>query len=105
MDLFIFRSDFGALSAVLLSLILFGLAYNAALERAEQNGYLEGFMWLWVAGGVFLTLCAVAVLDWRAALLTLLCFAASGLFMAVGAIKRYVTRREAAKHALRRDVL
>lgn len=100
----VFGVDFGALSAAFMGLILFGLGYNAALEWAEKAGYLEGFTWLWVAGGVFVTLCVVAVLNLTAALLTLVCFVASGLFMAVGAIKRYVTAREAAKAAIRGEL-
>lgn len=99
-----FGVDFGTLSAAFMGLVLFGLAYNTVVEWAEQHGYLEGFTWLWVAGGVFLTLCVVAVLDLRAALLTFVCFVASGAFMAMGAIKRYVTAREAAKAAMRGEL-
>lgn len=100
----IFGFDFGIFSAAFLGLVLFGLAYNAAVEWAEQHGYLEGFTWLWVTGGVFVTLCVVAVFDLRAALLTLACFVGSGLFMAAGAIKRYVTAREAAKARIRGEL-
>ena len=82
-------------------LVLFGAAYNRLVDWMERRNYHEGFLSLIVAAGVGITLLFVAVVDWRAALLTLAAFVCSGTPMIVGSILRYVRRREAEQLAMR----
>ena len=79
----------------MLALFIFGLGYNALVGWGDRKGYLEGFTWLAVAVGCAVTLGGVAIIDWHAALITLIGFVASGIPMAFGAIVRYVTARRA----------
>jgi hypothetical protein len=90
----------GAILAVFLGLLLFGIGYNAFVAWAERKGYTEGYLSLVVAFGVAVTLAGVAVLNIEAALIALLCFVASGTPMIAGSIWRYLQKREAEKHAM-----
>ncbi len=85
-------STFGAVSAVvniLLVLFIFGFLYNRWIESLGAHG--EGWSWLQVVGGVFVTLVGTGLLDlfldWNAFFVGFLAFAASGAPMAYGALK------------------
>ncbi len=97
-------NDLGLFWAVFGALLLFGLLYNALVAWAERQGYTEGYMSLIVALGVAITLAGLAVLDWRAGLLALLCFSASGAPMIAGSIGRYLRRRAADRQAVLDEV-
>lgn len=81
---------------VLGGLFLFGRFYNQKLEQLGDK--TEGFTWLEVVIGVFVTLCGLGLLDlllpFNAFFLGLLAFAASGTPMALGSWKRYTDLRE-----------
>lgn len=94
--------DWRLIGAVLAGLVMFGVAYNAWMTKLGDAK--EGYVALLVAGGCAVTLAGVAFVDLRAAILTLACFAASGVPMIVGDIRRYVDRREAAKRKMRREM-
>ena len=82
------------IAALVFGLIMFGAAYNSFVNWLGERG--EGYTALLVAGGVLVTLAVVALVDWRAAALTLVAFAASGAPMIIGDIARNVVRRERA---------
>jgi hypothetical protein len=84
---------------VFMVLLLFGIGYNALVAWLERSGYLRGFIWLAVAIGVGVTLTMIAILDWRAAILVFVGFAASGTPMAIGSISRYVMKRQDERRA------
>lgn len=67
-----------------------GVLYNQLVGWMSRKGFLEPYMALAVVGGVLMTLGGVAVLDWRAALLAFLCFAASGAPMVFGSMGRFL---------------
>lgn len=70
---------------VLLALPIFGYFYNLLMDRL--NGTKE-HMSLYVTGGVLVTLLAVGLFSWKAALISLGCFALSGIPMITGEFKR-----------------
>lgn len=84
-------------------LALFGVLYNGLFTHLQRHGYDEGYLALIVAGGVAVNLIVLALFDWRAALLSVALFTASGLPMAVGSFHRYAKRRAAAQHAMREE--
>jgi len=86
---------------VLAGLFVFGLLYNWAVGWLENRGYDEGYTSFLVVVGVLVTLGGVAVLDWRAALLTVAAFVFSGVPMIVGSWWRHVQARRRAQDALR----
>ncbi len=85
--------DFGILLAAIFLLVLFGIGYNLVVAEWERKKYLEGFTSLAVVAGVLITLLIEAGLNWQAAVLTLICFAASGLPMVIGSVWRYAKNR------------
>lgn len=87
--------DFGLLLAAIVILLLLGIGYNLLIAEWERKKYLEGFTSLAVVVGVLITLLVEAGLNWQAAVLTLICFAASGLPMVAGSIWRYIKARKA----------
>jgi hypothetical protein len=98
--------DSGNISGIILTLGLlfgFGIGFNAIIERMGQDA--EGFVWLEVTIGVLVTLMGVGVLDalinWNAAFIALLAFAASGSPMIVGDVNRYVKARRRLKELQR----
>jgi hypothetical protein len=95
------KPDFSLILAVLLAELLFGLLFNLVIASLERRGYLEGFTAFAVVIGVAGTLMGVAVLDPRAALLSLGAFAASGLPMVVGSWWRHVQARRHGQESLR----
>lgn len=86
-----------------LMLVAWGVVYNMATAYSERRGWTEGLLSLYVAGGVIGTLVGVAFIDLGSALLVGGAFVCTGLPMIIGSIYRYVTRREAAQRAARRE--
>lgn len=93
-----------AILAVFGALVAFGIGYNAFVAWAERKGYTEGYLSLMVALGVAVTLTGAAILDWRAAMLVLVCFAASGTPMIIGSIWRYLRLRASARRAIIEEI-
>ena len=95
----------GIIPVLYASLVIFGVAYNALYAWLERRGYDEGYLAAIVALGVAGVIAALALLDWRWALLTFGAFACAGAPMAIGSWHRHVKRRRAAQAALRAEVL
>lgn len=91
--------NWAAIGFVCTLLFLFGVGYNHLVMYLERKHYDEGYTALLVVVGVAITLIGVAILFWQAAVITLLCFAASGLPMIVGSAWRHVQLREKAQKA------
>jgi hypothetical protein len=85
---------------ILAALVLFGLLYNEIIAHFERKGYLEGYTALAVALGVLVTLGAVALVDWLAALMFLAAFCASGAPMLGGSIWRHMRARRADRESM-----
>ncbi len=99
-------STFGAVSVavnILLALFLFGFFYNRWIEGLGARG--EGWSWLQVVGGVFVTLIGIGLLDlllpWNAFFLGLMAFTASGAPMAYGARRRHQDALSRAEKAIK----
>jgi hypothetical protein len=90
------KPEFSTLLAVYFFLLNFGILFNWLITHAEKKGWLEGYTALAVAGGVLMTLGAVAVIFPMFALITLGAFCFSGTPMLVGSIYRHVRNREQA---------
>ncbi len=86
---------------VLIGLLIFGVLYNWAVGWLEARGYDEGYTSFLVVVGVLVTLSGVALLDWHAALLTMVAFVCSGVPMIVGSWWRHVQARRRAQDELR----
>ena len=75
----------------------FGTYWNAYVARQEAHGADEGRTWLYVVIGCAVTQAGAGVIDlvvdWNAGLLGLLCFAASGTPMIIGALQRHEALR------------
>jgi len=82
-------------SALAILLALFGVLYNGLMNRRKVN---DGYTAFYVVGGVLVTLAAVAVISWKAAMLALFAFVFSGLPMVIGAMIRSEKVRHADKH-------
>lgn len=82
------------MGVVMVALLLFGVLFNQLVQWLGRRH--AGYTSLLVVVGVLITLIGVAVIDWRAAVLSLGGFAASGLPMVVGDIWRAIVAREAA---------
>jgi hypothetical protein len=95
--------EFGTkLVVTLLGLHLLSWGYNALIGWLERQGYHEGFVSLFVVGGVAYT---VAIATWiigiDIALILLAAFTASGLPMVVGSIARHIAQRKREEECLR----
>ena len=90
----------GLLSVIL---FLFGILYNNLVGWMEDEGYAEGYVHLLVVLGVIVTLGAVALIDWQAALLALWAFACSGIVMLVGYTWRSMCRRKHGQDEIRKE--
>lgn len=86
------------------ALFLFGFFYDQLVAWMERNGYDEGYTASLVVFGSLITLGGIAVIDWRAGLLGLGAFAASGFWMATGSWWRHVQRRRQGQRAQRDEV-
>ena len=89
--------DLGTVSEVvviLAALFTFALWYDRKVTHVGTRG--EGFIWLQVVLGVFVTLIAMGLLDWllpwNAFFIGLLAFSVSGAPMSWGAYQRSVKR-------------
>lgn len=81
---------------VLAALAVFGVGYNTLVGRMEQSGHDRGYTAFLVVGGCMATIGGSAMLiGVDAALLELLCFAASGLPMTLGSMFRHAQRQKA----------
>ena len=88
---------------VLISLSLFGTLF--ALLMWVLGHRKEGYTAFFVVAGVLVTLAGVAVIDWRAAVLALACFTASGTPMMIGSVAQYIVQREREHAAIRAEAL
>ena len=93
-------SNFGLIMAVIWGLFSFGILFNWLVGYLERNGYAEGYMGLIVAFGCLITIVGVGIIDYSAALLTLIAFIASGSPMIFGSIVRYIRKREAMRKSI-----
>ena len=85
---------------VMLSLVLFGIGYNALTMWLERNKLERGFVSLLVVGGVGVTVLAMTPLIGIEHVLILLAgLAAAGLPMMIGSIWRYMDARAADEKA------
>lgn len=96
----------GALSVLIyVGLLVFGWWFNHRVERWGMDA--DGFTWLLVVIGTFVTLVGIGLLDlfldWNAGLLGLSAFAASGFFMCSGEVQRYVILRRRLKEMAQHD--
>lgn len=70
--------------AIVISLPVFGYAYNKLMDSLQGKEHTSIF----VAGGVFVTLVAGALISWKSALLFFILFSLDGIFMIAGEFKR-----------------
>lgn len=91
--------EFNMIVILLFALFMFGWAFNALVGWLDERK--DGYTSLLVAAGVLITLGGVAMIDWRAAVLCLICFTASGGPMILGDIGRAIRKREAAMRMMR----
>jgi hypothetical protein len=97
-----FMNEFAANPQVLPALIVFvtlalptfGYFYNRLMDKL--NGTKEHLS-LYVVGGVLVTLLAIGLFSWKAALIGAGCFALSGLPMITGEFKRTEEQKQTAK--------
>ena len=87
---------------ILISLMLFGTLFAIIVNRLIDQ--LQGYMSLVVAAGVLITLAHAAFVYWQAALIVLVCFAASGGPMIIGDVVRAINKRERMKDFQRQIV-
>lgn len=97
--------NMGALAALYLGLLLFGIGFNLLVAWLERKGYLNGYTSLAVVVGVGITVAATAVISPAFALITVVAFIASGTPMIAGSIWRHVRQREQELERLRREAL
>ena len=83
--------DWRVIGPVLFGLTMFGIAFNLVVGWMKEHK--EGYTALLVALGVLVTLAGAALINWQGALITLLCFMASGVPMIGGDIYRHVSTR------------
>ena len=83
-------------------LFVFGLFYNGVMALAEQRGYSEGLLSLFVAAGSAVTIGGIWLLDPDAATISLQAFFLSGLPMVVGSLWRYIHKREKTQERYRK---
>jgi len=88
---------------VIITLFLFGVIFAAFVWQIGHRK--EGYTAFLVAIGVLVTLAGVAVIDWRAAVLALVCFTASGTPMVIGSVAQYIVQREHEHAAIRAEAL
>jgi hypothetical protein len=89
------------ITLVVLHILSWG--YNALIGWLERQGYHDGFVSLFVVGGVAYT---VAITTWiigvDIALILLAAFSASGFPMVVGSIARHIQQRKQEEECLRK---
>lgn len=87
--------------SVIIFLALIGFGWRFDRYVAGLGADADGFVWLLVVVGSFVTIVGIGLLDlaldWNAGLISLAAFASSGLWMSYGAIKRYIVARRRLK--------
>jgi hypothetical protein len=91
--------------AIYAGLFVFGVIYNLLIAHFEKRGWLEGFTWMVVSAGVGVTVIALVTVSWQFTLIALGAFFFSGLPMIIGAVGRYVARRERSQRSMISEVL
>ena len=87
---------------VFVALFGFGIGYNRLVGKLEHQGHDRGYMGFIVALGCTVTLLGAGVIvGWEPVAWIMMCFAASGIPMIVGSVRRHVRARARA----RREVL
>ena len=89
-----FVIDWKLIGSVLFGLFMFGWAFNALVDYLKDRS--DGYLAMLVVAGVGITLIGAAIISWQAAVLVLVCFAASGIPMIIGEISRSIRMRERA---------
>lgn len=84
-----------------MALALFSTVYNMHMDRRRERVYTA----IYVVGGVLATLGGMAVISWKAAVLGLAAFAASGLPMVIGDMRRGVREQARQEQDKRRKRL
>jgi hypothetical protein len=92
-------------AVVFIALLGFGWWFDGHVEEIKDDA--DGFTWLLVVVGSFVTIIGIGlldlVLDWNAGFISMAAFASSGLFMSIGAIKRYIVNRRRLKELAHND--
>lgn len=90
---------------VMVSLFLFGMAYNHLVAWLEKQGHDEGYTAILVVVGVLVTVVACTpLIGIESSLILLLAFLASGSSMIAGSIYRYMQRRSALNDDIKRTI-
>ena len=87
-----FNAEF--LIIIYLVLFVFSIFYNWLVAWLEREGHINGFVSLFIVGGVLVTLGGMALLNPFFALITLGGFVCSGTAMIIGSIQRYMQKRK-----------
>lgn len=98
-----FGHDWGDIGAISGLLVIFSIAYNAIVAKAEREGYIEGFVAFSVVIGVLVNIGAIAIFSQEAAALALWAFTCSGTVMAAGSVWRYMEQRKRGQDSQRGD--
>lgn len=78
---------------ILTLLALFGFGYNWLVARIERQDPEHGYTAILVVAGCAITVLAtVPLIGWRQAAIVFAAFAASGLVMVLGSMKRHLDR-------------
>jgi len=86
---------------VLVALFGFGIGYNRLVGKLEHQGHDRGYMGFIVALGCTVTLLGAGVIvGWEPVAWTTMCFAASGIPMIAGSIRRHVRARAKARREI-----
>lgn len=85
-----------------LVLIIFSVLYNHWMGAMGEKK--EGYIAILVAVGNFVTLLIVSIFSWKAALITLVAFIASGTVMIIGDVYRSTVRREMAATETKKQI-
>ena len=87
-----FVIDGKLLTVVLAFLFMFGWAFQYFVSSLGNRK--EGYLALFVAAGVLITLGGAALINWQAAALLLACFFASGTPMLMGEVYQAIWKRD-----------
>ncbi len=87
-----------------IGLLALGIGYNMLVAWIERHGYDEGYTAILVVVGTLFTLGGVALVDVRAAFISLGAFACSGTPMILGSWWRYARARRNAQRAMLEEV-
>ena len=86
---------------ILVALFAFGIGYDRLVTHLEHQGHDRGYMGFIVAFGCTVTLLGAGVIiGWEPVTWTTMCFAASGIPMIAGSIRRHVRARAKARREI-----